>query len=222
MKSFNENLIVLSYMCVYPCADAFAAVVLRLRWNFNSCNTYLHSLTHSRCLRTYGRQTYSCKREVQSSDMGPIIWVQLQVMMMMATRSFAKTKFEPCSTSTNFNQFQPTSWVGDFNGWKVALPFPLTSWLLSEINNCTRLADWFLQALLIRIKCLHFNFFPFLFAWHFVVGKMCFYWAKRVLQVGWICTWVGAYKTLNLLSILCWNWSLDHGSFFFPKQIWSF
>lgn len=60
------------HISVYPCADAFAAVVLRLRWNFNSCNTYLLTYTHSRCLRTYSRQTYSCKREVQSSDMGPI------------------------------------------------------------------------------------------------------------------------------------------------------
>jgi hypothetical protein len=73
--------------------------------------------------------------------------------------------------STNFL----SEWVSDFNGWKVALPFPLTSWHLSEMNNCTRLADWFLQALIICIKCLDFNFFfPFLFVWHFVVGKMCF------------------------------------------------
>jgi hypothetical protein len=80
----------------------------------------------------------------------------------------------PCSTSTNFNQLL---WVSE---WVISMaarlpfPFPLTSWHLSEINNCTSLADWFLQALLMRHKMFCVFFFPFLFAWHFVVGKMCF------------------------------------------------
>jgi hypothetical protein len=85
-------------------------------------HTYTHSLTLAVSAHTAGKLTvvrerfrvptwapYNRKTFTIRGGMMNEIWVQLQVMMMMATRSFAKTKFEPCSTSTNFNQFQPTS-----------------------------------------------------------------------------------------------------------------
>jgi hypothetical protein len=58
------------------------------------------------------------------------ICAQRQVMMMMKTRSFAKTKLEPSHPMFNFNQFQPTSWVSE---WVISmaerLPFHFL-WLL--------------------------------------------------------------------------------------------
>ncbi len=45
------------HICVYPCADAIAAVVLRLRWNFNSCNPYLLTLTPAVSAHTAGNLT---------------------------------------------------------------------------------------------------------------------------------------------------------------------
>ncbi len=168
------------HICVYPCADAIAAVVLRLRWNFNSSNTYLLTYLHSRCLRgtlTVVRERGSrvltwapCNRKtftIRGGMMNEICaqhsrwcwwwwwWWQLLAHLQKPNLSHPT----PCSTSTNFNQLLEwvSEWVSDFNGSKVALPFPLTSWHLSEINHCTRLADWFLQALIIvRIKCFAF------------------------------------------------------------------
>lgn len=58
------------------------------------------------------------------------ICAQRQVMMMMKTRSFAKTKLEPSHPMFNFNQFQLTSWVSE---WVISmaerLPFHFL-WLL--------------------------------------------------------------------------------------------
>lgn len=52
---------------------------------------------------------YNRKRFTIRPGMIKEICAQRQVMMMMKTRSFARTKLEPSLPMFNFNQFQPTS-----------------------------------------------------------------------------------------------------------------